>query len=411
VIRLTSYADVAEALRARELRQALYDAGSALMGPVIVNLHGQEHVDRRRLENRLFRRDVFAAWERELIAPTLEAALAPALAAGEVDVLQLARTSMMTVSRRVAGVDLPDDEPSTLSAFAALMNRMAVASIVVHSTLPAADVIADGNAALAEFADRFFEPSRQRRQRLVDAVSAGEITDDELPRDVLTVLLRNQDRLALDDESVLRETAYYPWVGAHSTSIESVFALDEIFGWLASHPDEADRLLDVRWLSAAVHESLRLHPASPEARRRVVETITLTSGTALPRGSDVTLAMAEANRDASVFGGDAERFVPGRLLPPRVAPWGLSFGSGTHACLGQALAAGTAATDEPSHGDAALSGAIVAMLAGLFAHGARPHPTRLPQRDTHTTRPNFSAYWVALATSETVAPGGLPSQS
>jgi cytochrome P450 len=127
MIRLETYAEVAEALRARELRQALYDAGAALMGPVIVNLHGDAHRDRRRLENRLFRRDVFAAWERELIAPTVEVVLQPALTDGEVDLLTLARTTMMTVSRRVAGIDLPNDEPFTLVEFAALMHRMAVA--------------------------------------------------------------------------------------------------------------------------------------------------------------------------------------------------------------------------------------------------------------------------------------------
>ncbi len=395
MILLESYAEVAEALRARELRQALYDAGAALMGPVIVNLHGDEHRDRRRLENRLFRRDVFAAWERSLVAPTIDAVLQPSLVAGEVDLLPMARSAMMTVSRRVAGIDLPDDSPATLAEFAALMNRMAVASIVVHSMLPADAVVADGNAALAEFESRFFGPSRDRRLAALAALETGAVTEAETPRDVLTVLLRNQDRLDLPYDDVLREAAYYPWVGAHSTSIEFVFAMDEIFGWLARHPSDIGLTTDPQWLAACVHESLRLHPASPEARRRAVSRLTLSSGRTLEVGDELTLAMSDANRDPAVFGADAADFIPGRRLPPRVAPWGLSFGSGTHACLGQALAGGMP-TSETVDDDVHVFGAIVAMAARLFAHGARPHPDRLPERDIHTTRPNFSSYWVAL---------------
>jgi cytochrome P450 len=395
MIRLETYAEVAEALRARELRQALYDEGSALMGPVIVNLHGDAHRDRRRLENRLFRRDVFAQWERELIGPTVEAVLQPALVDGEVDLLALARTAMMTVSRRVAGIDLPNDEPSTLVDFAALMARMAVAAVVVHSTVPSEVVIADGNAALVEFESRFFEPSMRRRLGLIEAHERGDLAEDDLPGDVLTVLLRNQDRLALPYDDVLREAAYYPWVAAHSTSIEFVFAMDEIFAWVADHPEDRSRTTDPMWLLTCVHESLRLHPASPESRRQAVEPLTFASGRHIAVGDELTLAMTAANRDPAVFGADADRFIPGRPLPERVAPWGLSFGTGTHACLGAALAGGLPVSDD-APGAQHLFGAIVTIAARLFAHGAAPHHSKRPVGDAHTTRPNFSSYWVTL---------------
>ena len=66
-IALSTYADAREAYRHKGLQQALYDEGERLMSGVIVNLHGQAHLDRRRLENRLFRRDVFAWYEAERI--------------------------------------------------------------------------------------------------------------------------------------------------------------------------------------------------------------------------------------------------------------------------------------------------------------------------------------------------------
>jgi cytochrome P450 len=113
VIRLTTYADCRDAFRQKDLRQALYDEGHRLMEGVIVNLHGDEHKARRRLENRLFRRDTFAWYEREVIPQVIDEVLAPAVAAGRADLLPLARRTMMTLAVRIAGVDLEGRPGST----------------------------------------------------------------------------------------------------------------------------------------------------------------------------------------------------------------------------------------------------------------------------------------------------------
>ena len=54
VVTITGYEDARDAFRQKHLRQALYDAGEVVMADVLVNLHGDEHRSRRRLENRLF---------------------------------------------------------------------------------------------------------------------------------------------------------------------------------------------------------------------------------------------------------------------------------------------------------------------------------------------------------------------
>ena len=61
VVTIATYHDARDAYREKQLRQALYDAGDVVMADVLVNLHGDEHRSRRRLENRLFRRDSNAA--------------------------------------------------------------------------------------------------------------------------------------------------------------------------------------------------------------------------------------------------------------------------------------------------------------------------------------------------------------
>ncbi len=53
---ITTWREAKEIYRAKHMRQGLYDGGAVMEG-VLVNLHGTEHRDRRRLENPLFRRD------------------------------------------------------------------------------------------------------------------------------------------------------------------------------------------------------------------------------------------------------------------------------------------------------------------------------------------------------------------
>ena len=56
---LDTYDEVREALRQRDLKQALYDAGGSVMADSLITLHGEAHKRRRRAENRLFRRGTF----------------------------------------------------------------------------------------------------------------------------------------------------------------------------------------------------------------------------------------------------------------------------------------------------------------------------------------------------------------
>ena len=76
VVTITDHEEARQAFRSKVLRQALYDEGDVVMADVLVNLHGAEHRDRRRLENRLFRRDTHARYERDLFPPIVDATLA-----------------------------------------------------------------------------------------------------------------------------------------------------------------------------------------------------------------------------------------------------------------------------------------------------------------------------------------------
>lgn len=401
-IHLTTYADAREAFRHKGLQQALYDEGDRLMSGVIVNLHGQEHLDRRRLENRLFRRDVFSWYESERIPGIISSILDRSTASGGGDLLPLARRTMMTLSITVAGVDLLVGDDTEIDEIYALMDRLARASTVAHAVGDKQAIIDDGDRALDEFRERFFETSRHRRRQLLDSFATGSLAEDELPRDVLTTLLRNQDRLELPADVVLREVAYFPWVGSHSTSNQLVHAMHHVFDWLDEHPDDREELTSDRLLlQRFVHESLRLHPASPVSSRHALEHVVLKSGTEIPRGASVVIEVAKANRDPSLWGESADAFDPFRSLADGVMPWGLSFGHGVHACLGQELAGGlecpfgpdgVALVDPDQH----LYGSITVMARAILAAGARRDPSDPPHLDSTTTRHVWGRYPVVF---------------
>ena len=391
--RFTTYSDAREALRRREFRQALYDEGHRIMFGVIVNLHGDAHVARRRAENRLFRIDTFEWWEAERIPETVHHVMAPTLAAGRGELLELAKRTMTTLSIEVAGVDHPRDgkgrlDQDTFDRFCVLMERMARAATVAHATGDKTEIIAQGDAALAEFAADFFEPSASRRREIL-AVGGDP------PRDVLTTLLAQQESIELTDRELLQEVAYYPWVGAHSTSAQFVHAMHHAFEWLEQPGNERrDVLEDPSLRQRIVHESLRLHPASPVARRVAVEPATLASGHSIVVGDEIAIDIEAANRDPDVFGSDAGDFRPDRSVPAEVPRWGLSFGHGTHACLGRELAGGMA--PDGIEGTVRLQGAIALMMGEMLAAGARLDPDRPAETDPSTSRSMWGRYPVVF---------------
>ena len=102
---------------------------------------------------------------------------------------------------------------------------------------------------------------------------------------------------------------------------------------LAERPDEWARLCDDPHLvPSAVEELLRWTTPVISFLRTATEDAEL-RGQRISAGEPVLLVYASANRDEAVFGPDAARLDVGREPNPHV-----SFGFGTHFCLGSALA-------------------------------------------------------------------------
>lgn len=389
VITITDYEEARDTYRQKELRQALYDAGEVVMADVLVNLHGAEHRDRRRLENRLFRRDTFELYERELFPPIIEDTLAAEIESGRAELVDLGHRMMMNLAAFTAGVDRPlgtADETRDLYRYLMLFIEGATLGFYTGDREAKAAEIREH---LHRFDEEFVTPSIERRQQLIDA---GE----QLPRDVLSILLANEDSLHLPHDVIVREVAFYLLAGAHTSATAFNRVIHYIFTWLDAHPEDRELVrTDRLFVQRCTHETVRLQPSSPTAARWALADIELKSGRRIPEGAKVVIDLLQVNRDTSVFGPDAEEFNPHRRLPDRIPAYGLSFGSGMHACIGQDLAAGLM-FDADSTLDDHLFGLVPEAVQIMFDHDVRPDPDDPPEMDASTTRPYFGRYPVLL---------------
>lgn len=393
---IAGFRDCDQALREATLKQSLYDRGEVVMKDVLLTLHGDAHQRRRQLEVRVFRRNFFKYYEQEVFPPTLEQTLAPVLAAGHADLIQFGYWVTINLTADFAGIDRPERTVEETEALLDMVKTFSEGATMVHSLRDPEEVSAEVREALRAFDRRFLQPSVARRRQLLQRLAAAEIEDDRLPRDVLTTLLRNEDALDLPDDIVLREIAFYMQAGSHSTANATVHALHEILTWAGDDEARRRRLEDPLFVQRCVHESLRLHPASPESWRRATCPVHVAGAGDIEAGQDLVMDLHRANRDPSIFGEDAERFDPDRTLPKGVMPFGLTFGLGVHSCVGRELDGGIPArpdTDPLTH----QYGIVPLLVARLLKEGARRDPRDPPTHDPRTRRPNWGRYPVIFA--------------
>ncbi len=383
---------IAAGLRHPDLRQALYDEGAVIMDQTLLTLHGEKHRKRRLLEFKVFRRDFFHWYERTVFPKTLSESMAPDIAAGRGELVDLGYRVTMNLTADFAGIDRPEKSAEETADLRKLVSTFSEGATMVHSTRPKDEVRAEVRAAIADFGPRFLDASVARRRQLLDRFEAGEIAEDDLPRDVLTVILQNGDPEEFTEDVLTREIAFYLQAGAHSTANSTIHSFHDIFTWAEVEPERWERLReDAIFFQRAVHESLRLHPASPVAWRRATCPVHIEGAGDVKADDMVEFRLAESNRDRAIFGDDADVFNPLRSVAPPHPPFGHTFGTGVHTCLGRDLDGGLvprADTDPKTH----QYGTISLFLRDLFARGARQNPDDPPRMATHTARPNWGHY-------------------
>ena len=401
-INVTGFREAQQTLSLPDLKQALYDEGAALMDQVLVTLHGEEHRRRRLLEMKIFKKDFFAYYESQVFPQVIRETLLPFVNAVSADLVDVAYQCMVGLTADFAGIDRPlrtEAETADLVRLLRVFGNAATVGQFKGSREEFAALKASIAQGMQHFEARYFNPSVARRETLVAQYRQGLIAEDSLPRDILTLLVRNEDQLDLPRDMILRETAFYFLAGAH-TSVHSIsHVMHELFVLCERDPSVRQRLLaEPLYLQRCVHESFRLHPASPVSKRRPLCPVALPQGGPAVETDMVIVDLFRANRQTDSFGEDATAFNPDRAKTPPHMPYGLTFGVGVHSCLGKNLAAGDIpkANTDPAHHQ---YGTVTLLARELLAHGSQPDPSQAPQQDLSTERETWLRYPILFAPS------------
>ena len=394
VHRVSTYHDVEHALRITDLKQSLYDEGKILMDKVLVTLHGDEHRQRRSIESQLFRKNFFRVYENEVFPDLLRETLDQFLTDSSLDLKELGYRIMVHLSLSFAGIDRIDGTVEEADAQHRLLIQLGQAATIGQFKGDREPIFQEIREAIDEFRERFFLPSRARRLATLEDYQAGNISEEALPRDILTILLMHDAELSMPDELMVREVAFFYLAASHTSVHTLVHATHELFNWCANENKTPEEIVaNPHQLQRFVLESMRLHPSSPEAWRRAEADVTLADGRLIPKGDKVVVELQTANRDATIFGDDATEFNPQRAIQGRISPAGMSFGGGMHVCLGMNLVAGTVLRDgEAPNSENHQFGTVTLIIKELIERGMLPNPDQLPQKIEASERDVWATY-------------------
>lgn len=366
---VTSYAEAEEIIKSPDFKAGRLETESLpFRGDVLIELDGAEHRPRRQLEGQLFSRAAIRHYETSVLDATikriLQDAASPRGADGVVraNLVELANHLFLQIAASIIGLDGVDTHERT-----ELLKRHFVvldnAIVVKWSTRDHAEVIEEGLAAKHAFVRDFVAPSLARRRALIAEVEAGTRARDELPSDLFTLMLLHPSP-DWDADLLHREAILYLSASIGSSTAALTFAIDELDGWLRSHPEDRAKLNETPFLRRMVNESLRLRATFPAMIRWAVRDTTLKTGRRIAAGARVALLNDAINKDPDVFGADADQFNPGRPLPPGVHDYGLAFGTGSKSCIGKALM-----TTVQESSDSELDRALVKILKAFYRAG------------------------------------------
>ena len=397
---LTSYADVEHVFRSKDWVQGGGGARDSyeFIGDGLLALSGTDHFQRRRIEAALFRKPNLRRYEEHILLPVLRERLGAAREqAGDgrvrLELRGLMRSCLYRVSADFVGLDGVDD--SVLGQYLELIEHLGIGANMEWVVSDHREALQRALVHKTDFMERFFRPSWERRADLVARFGRGEIAEDDLPLDLITVMIRNPDHFRRWEPGVYAAEAILFHGGPVNSVANAIpHTVSELSAWLAGHPGHEAALTDPAFLRLCCNEALRLHPPTPFFIRRAVGDTTLPSGRSARAGDYMVLDIIAASHDRSAFGDDADEFNPYRDRNKGVKSTGIAFGGGIHTCIAMGMTIGDPpGSKEDSAGQVGL---MVASLRELYQRGMRPDSENVPEKSGVNMRDEYASYWVVL---------------
>ncbi|GIK82883.1 MAG: hypothetical protein BroJett024_39880 [Alphaproteobacteria bacterium] len=395
--RLSSFAEVSEVLKSRRFEHLVGHRDNApILGGTLISLSGDQHFERRRISSQLFSAAANANYQTNVFMPAFETAIArwPRDGTGRArgDLFDALQQALSRLGAAIVGLDGVEGEEA-LRRHMAYTGEIANGVAIEFAERDHRSVISEALAHVERFEREFFEPSFARRQALVEAHAEGRISREELPLDLITLMLLHRRHYeSYGPVTMLREAVFFNGAaGGVSHAVCNV--ISSLLAWVEDEPDSRRPLLKApAFVRAAAMEGIRVKPATPYQIRRSTADHELDSGRPIRAGEYVMLDLAAANRDRTVFGEDADVFDPHRNPIARVKPTRLAFSDGAHTCIAMSLAAGDGQNFEEGR-----SGLLVAVLMRLFDLGITFEGADDARRKSDTLRSEYDAFPVSLA--------------
>ncbi|MBB33407.1 MAG: hypothetical protein CL455_07110 [Acidimicrobiaceae bacterium] len=383
------YALVDEILRSKNFRQGSHQESQPFFGDSLLTIDHDVHFERRRLQAPLFRKEALEYYEHKELLPLIDKALEECKENRDetgivrTDLCALVRTMLARISAVTTGID-DVDTPERTDAFRTYIEQLGTGATVEWSTEDHSEVISRILKIREGFVQEFYGPSVERRKKLIEQFRNGDLSEDELPRDLLTLMYLHWNE-EWDEELPLREATLYLVASSQTTTHAVPHMMIHLHEWFEEHPEDFEKRFDRDFLKQAGHEAIRLHLPSPALLRIALEDVTLSNGTTIKKDERVACLFTPANRDKTVFGDNARSFNPYRETP-NVKPWGFAFGGGEHTCIGRTLVTGLSARTDNDEGT---DGTLVNIAAALYKAGIEIDPLDLP---TYTELSHHDAY-------------------
>lgn len=404
--KVSTFEDVHEVFTSKAFGQAGHEESGDFLRGSLVDINGPEHLERLRIERPLFKRGTMLHYENTVLIPAIDRCLAECAVSDDgfayVDLVPLGRKILTQIAATIIGLDGVETPERTdrLATFAGRLAQAARLKFAVgdHETLRQ-ELLKDKHAFVEEFVDE----SRDRRAKLVAQHRNGDLDADQLPRDLVTLLLLHEDP-RWDDDLLNREVILYLVGSTLTTAMAIPHAVSHIRKWASEHPADRERLHDVEFLRSAAYESMRLHVSSPIQIRRAFESVELRSGKRFDEGTDVAVAGAEANLDPGVYGEQVDEYNPHRAVnQPRVKLYGHTFAAGSHRCIGEPLAAGMPASKGENN---ATQGMVLRILSALFEREVELDANKASEKDPATTADFYVSFPVRFRSAAAGANAG-----
>lgn len=344
------------------------------LGASMMYTEGESHRLRRKLLNPLVRAEALQGIREDVVLPEADRLMALRLAEPgpdgnrRMDLVEFLERVFIHFTARLIGLTGMDSDERL-----ALMRSFAGPLAAGTSSAYLSDRDAVNKAALAakrRYVEEFFKPSLRWHREMRARIDAGEIADDDVPNSLLKLVAAGAAPEWADEANAVVESTLL-FAASVGTSTQSIIqTIDFLQAWFADHPGDRGRRTDPTFLLHCLQETIRLRaPFSPYTTRLSLEENELSDGSVIHPGQELHIEWVAANRDAEVFGPDADGFNPDRATPANGTPrYGYGFGLGTHQCYGLRVVVGNDGK----------GGAHVMLLQKLMAAGVRPDPDNPP---------------------------------